>query len=337
MADDHAEDQDLEDQDLEDQDLAPETRRTLADAFMEHLPPEFAKIQSGLIRRVATSASPSLGTYAADLRAAAMSQAALALGAYAADMFTDAMRQTAVALAPDVPRLFKQLTEQLDIPVPAQVYPPNWMDVPDPPAVKARRGLEVAAQGVPLAWVPRGSIVRELVNVGASDRANITVEHHDDILDDCMNAVAPLVGGENNDLAILLGAAIDAVRGGHEQAGQALAVCVFDSLLKKLKPERKYAQWQKLVDTRGRLPIHQYRTMVAFAPLRSVLVDWWPNKGDPKPEDFNRHVTIHGASLDQYTRWHALLAVMVAASLLLHGYHADRPTPANPATSTGVV
>lgn len=194
--------------------------------------------------------------------------------------------------------------------------PKNWAEV------DTEQAQSLVAAGWPIIWVPRSDLVTALI-VAPDDasRREILLEHSDDIIDDVGNAIGDL---KSEQLAFLGGLAMQAVscaRLGEFGAAQATATAVADTAIRKF--------WKlnaREVRALGRpdfddVPIRSLPRALCGAILARVFEQFFVERGDPEPDSYNRHASIHGASEKQYTTVNALLGLMTAASLLCQVDH----------------
>ncbi|WP_040713400.1 hypothetical protein [Nocardia takedensis] len=198
--------------------------------------------------------------------------------------------------------------------------PDNWPDS-EAMALPLERAREIAEdEGIPIVYVPRAAIVAELLEAAnRHERAAILVNRTDAILDDCFDALdwelAPAVSA----VAPLLLESIATMREGHHSAAMALATCVFDTLLGgafgKHNKARSRCRVQNLASAGAK---DRLRYVLAVAPVVRALTDWSPEdpRQLPRPAEYSRHVTVHQAHPDHFTPENAVLAVMVATSLM---------------------
>lgn len=195
-----------------------------------------------------------------------------------------------------------------------QSYPPNWPAEIDLDVAKLEEIVQT--DGIAIAYVPRASIVTELMNAPDTEvRMKIVDQRSDDIAEDCLAALPELAHEEIRDGAVLARKAVESFIAGHHEAAQALAVVVCDSYLKKyLKTgyAKMRTQLELSSDEEGLWTLLRFSMPLATAV--PFLVDW-KSHDDPVPLTFSRHVTIHGASTAQLNRLHATLAIMLAVTM----------------------
>jgi hypothetical protein len=135
-------------------------------------------------------------------------------------------------------------------------------------------------------------------------------------VDDCRDALAGVTPPALAGLRHLTERSIGAPEQGHHEAAQALAVAVTDTAVKRCFG-RPYEQVRRQVGSDPRsLPFTQLRIRAAFAPISRFLTEWHPKSPHPAPEAISRHVTVHHADPSHYTEANAMVAVLLACSVL---------------------
>ncbi|WP_018807360.1 hypothetical protein, partial [Salinispora arenicola] len=197
-----------------------------------------------------------------------------------------------------------------------ETLPPNWPD--DLAVLDSELFAVVQDEGIPLVWVPRGEIVSDVL--AAPDRQariKILLARSGEVMQDCRDALHHANG--NSDVASqvpLAHKAIDAFDGGHTEAAQALAVVVTETAVSRTIHHR-YDKVRALVKVEpAELRIGQVRLRAALAPIRPFYTRWFPHTGAPPPAELSRHVSVHQADAGHYTDGNALIAVMLASSVL---------------------
>ena len=189
--------------------------------------------------------------------------------------------------------------------------PTNWAEV------DTEQAQSLVAAGWPIVWVPRSNLVTALT--AAPDdtaRRAILLEHADDIIDDVASAVANLKSEELAFLGELAGQAVNCARSGDFGAAQATATAVADTAIRrfwKLNAKEVRALGRPDFDD---VPIRSLLRALCGAVLARVFEEFRVERGDPEPDSYNRHASIHAASEMQYTTANALLGLMTGASLL---------------------
>jgi hypothetical protein len=202
--------------------------------------------------------------------------------------------------------------------------PPNWQDIEDPDWSAA---LAIMNEGIPLIWVPRGSIVGRLINAGnAESRLEILDHARGNIVDDCAAALDEVTAPDLVPLAGLAAASGRALRDGHCAASQALSANVFDTWLRDTvrrgalfaPPGKGHSPYEHLrkqiVPVTDDVRITELKASGALTPVVMALAKFTP--GGPVPTQFARHATAHAAGPEQYTDVNAIIALMLTTSAL---------------------
>lgn len=198
---------------------------------------------------------------------------------------------------------------------------PNW-----PTDLDTEKAWDVTATGVPLAFVPRPSIVHALVSADTGrDRLEILMDSKDHILRDCRDALDPddeyPIAPSLAMLPPLLHEAVDVLEARHVAACCALATSVIDSALRRTSKRtfnynaiRDNSVKTKLQEAIAR---NEFRVALAERPLHSLLEEWRPNIPKPMPSMPSRHVVAHWADPAHMTEVNAIITTMAATSLVL--------------------
>jgi hypothetical protein len=222
----------------------------------------------------------------------------------------------------------KRIAEQLSADVgsaPVGYYPPNWWSVPQLDGDAATAIMH--DEGIPLAWVPRAEVVADLIAApDAAVRDTILVARTPEIVVDCRQRLAEVRDAGLQHLDGLIDDALRALEQSNPTAAQALAANVFDTLLRDvLRRGRLFAgstgrfKYQHV--TGGITPVSDetligvYRASCVLTPVLKALAEF-NFEADPVPGRFTRHATAHRAGMTQYTPANAVIAIMLATSLL---------------------
>ena len=169
-------------------------------------------------------------------------------------------------------------------------------------------------EGLPLAWIPRGEVLEELLaSPNQEERVRILEAHADDILDDCESVLQDIAQEWGNQCR----SAIAAFRHGLEAPAQSHAGNIVDSIIYAVLGSggRDKAK-QRAQEDYDDLPIHVAMENLVLRPLFLGFIRWFPGQGDPIPDHFARHATAHAVGqLGVFSRTNALIAVMLATSL----------------------
>src|SRR5579885_2489919 len=196
--------------------------------------------------------------------------------------------------------------------------------------------------GIPVVRVPSSAILLELVAVpGRQARMAILLLHRQEVLNDCKVAISDCDDPWVADTCALTGAAIAAYEAGYHEAAMALAVSVGEPLatwtsiprVQAFRSETAQEDWERYCRQRGvskyrwaalelsndrdqfALP-HNWHYKALIAPIPRFFTPWSPASGRPLPESLSRHVVAHQPTRQHFSPENALLALMLATSLL---------------------
>lgn len=189
--------------------------------------------------------------------------------------------------------------------------PPNWPKDVD----LATAQSVIQEEGLPLVWVPRAEIVTSLLAVpDRQARVEILLAHETTVVSDCRAVLTdishPTLSGQ---LPLAL-RALEAFEAGHREAAQALAMNVTETAV--LRALGSYARARKLAAIGPKTRLWQLRCQAALSPIIALYTSWRPEWSVPRPEVVSRHVAVHQADEQSYTREYALVAVMAMISIL---------------------
>lgn len=188
--------------------------------------------------------------------------------------------------------------------------PPNW-----PSGIDFDRLVEVIRDdGLPMAWVPRAEIVQQILDATDREaRVSVLIRRIPELMEDCRAVLGHAGSADLSGQWELAGRAVEAFEQGHHEAAQALAVAVAESAA--TRHLGSYSVVRDLTDVDwDDVELHELRMMTALAPMRLFYTPWYP--GDPPLPALSRHVSVHQAEPDHYTRGNALVAVLLVTSVL---------------------
>ncbi|MFK0160751.1 hypothetical protein ACIQVK_53050 [Streptomyces sp. NPDC090493] len=175
--------------------------------------------------------------------------------------------------------------------------------------------------GIPVAWVPDRALLRTLAAAGDhDDKVAVLVAAESKIrvlcsdrLDECTNE---WVSGEVEAGRKALAAWSD----GHHEAAACLALAGLEQILYRItwaKP-RSHAELRRIGAEKpnGYLPARQH----ALAPLATLYAKYYPENGDPMPDNLSRHAVLHHLPLDHLSPGNCIIAVMLFVSIIRQ-YH----------------
>ncbi|MGW3192730.1 hypothetical protein ACWDBT_33380 [Streptomyces ardesiacus] len=223
------------------------------------------------------------------------------------------LESLAKAVAPLQPVL-----ERLDA-----MMPENWQGQ----RLAYKDMVRLMQEGIPLAWVPPADVIRQLLATGdTSSRAVVLDDCRPEILASCREALAAVTDARFSAQQTLLEECLRMTERGMFSGAQALAANVWDTLVRGLAFANPawltdkgwwpgYATIGKIVPTvDDDATIGQFRKAAVFLPFAKTLEEF--RRQHPVPEGFNRHATAHAAGTLQYTAANAVIALMLAISVL---------------------
>ncbi len=199
-------------------------------------------------------------------------------------------------------------------------YPSNWPPGPG----EAHFTLSAAKQiveneGIPLSYIPRAEVVSELTHAAdRSARDAILVARCAEIMEDCEESLHRQLDLAVADQRELLLDAIRALKNGHHRPAQSLSVDVCTTVIEAhINAKHNKAKNECQVnDLDEALKEDRLRYVLGVAPVVNLMTDWSPKSGKPRPVPLSRHVCAHQAHTDHFTLENAIVAVMVATSLI---------------------
>jgi hypothetical protein len=209
---------------------------------------------------------------------------------------------------PDFGPKFAELLEDL-----RRRLPPNW-----PAEVDIDRIVGVIqAEGIPLVWVPRSEIVGELMTLkDRMSRVEALVVRAPELIADCRGVLDDVVTDSLAGQVPLAMKAVDAFEAGHTAAAQALAVVVTETAVAAAISGKYEVVKKRVLFDPDLVPYTQLRLRAALAPIGPFYTTWYASSGKPAPESLSRHVAVHQASPTHYTTGNAIVAVLLATSVL---------------------
>jgi hypothetical protein len=202
------------------------------------------------------------------------------------------------------------------LPANRDLYPPNLKDIDGLTLEEIR---EVAmGDGIALYRVPRKSTAEALIRApGASARRQVLGRRWASISADCRACAEGWVSEATVPLRAATLAALDACDSGHTQAAQALTGSLVDTIVRRLLGQDR----PKYVESKDTTTSIAYDDLtvgefIAFAPIWSAHLKFYPSEGAAVPSVFNRHATAHTVSAKQFNRRNTIQALMLACGLI---------------------
>jgi hypothetical protein len=195
--------------------------------------------------------------------------------------------------------------------------PPNWVDVE--PRLEVADVLEFMRETRwCLVWVPRGEVVRRLVDADKDERGNVLLASASEIIEDSRSVLDVI---EHPELQQVRRAALEVARAIEAElnmAAQSLAAsCLSDVINTKFGMSFAQAQKRFAVDDPMKIPWIRFREATVLLLVAEALENYWHDKGDPVPARFSRHASAHSVSEEQYNRENALAGMLLLTAFLM--------------------
>jgi hypothetical protein len=190
-------------------------------------------------------------------------------------------------------------------------WPPNWGEPHFrvwKPAV-----LCIRDEHLPLVWTPQRELALRLVGLPTSTaRLQLLVTRRRSVANECDRLADELESPRLVSVRDSLPEVATELRAGRYRGAQALSAAILTELAEGT------FEYGRLSDARAsfdlgdplKIGIGNFRTALALLPAAMAL----RNRNEPR-SGYNRHLTLHGVSSQQYTPEHAVLAAMIAASV----------------------
>ena len=194
--------------------------------------------------------------------------------------------------------------------------PANLRDVADTSAVD-----DIAEHdGIPLAHVPRGPIVEELIACPDYEaRRAVIANRVDEIVEDCLAVLAePLDDADDDAIRKVALQAVRALGDGHAEAAQSLAVLASEQYISDNIGNYNAARTtvNGYIATNDTWFVSYYNFYVPLFIVPSLYTPWKPTDNVPPPKALSRHVTVHQVTADHLNPVNAAIAVLQVASLV---------------------
>lgn len=194
-------------------------------------------------------------------------------------------------------------------------YPPNWLGGDELLLPEGLGGM-LLDEGLPLAWVPRRSVLEQVfLAESPGRRRSILSNNWQSIGTDCIQELESIVESELKQHVVFAQEAAGSLLEGRWRSSQALSANLLDTMLRDS------------FDEELRRALTNQTTRVAWEdyPIAEALVvggiwgshgTYFTHNGDSIPRRYSRHASVHGVSHYQYTRLNALVALMHNVGLL---------------------
>lgn len=197
--------------------------------------------------------------------------------------------------------------------------PTNWRSK----GLDPERVIEVMiATGIPLAWVPRATIVKGIVEQKSTkDAFHVLAKHQEEILIDCERAISDLPHEVGDYNLWLSRSAVRACLKGEHEAGMALAMNVFDTAL-GLAPSAagnlEHTDHRRVKDAFedyfSKEIVSEVHLWASFQPIQTLYRPW--RRGQPLLIGPSRHQAAHYAVPEVFEVTNATMTIMSLASVL---------------------
>lgn len=222
------------------------------------------------------------------------------------------IRQAQIQMAERQRRLVESVDRRIK-----EAMPANLRDVRDTLALEN----VVKNEGIPLAHVPRGEIVQELLDCPDYEaRRTVLVARVSDVVADCLEILdKPL---NNPDFDAIREVAIKAARAlgdGHPEAAQALAVLASEQFISDNIADtygKATTEVNKFISDSDTWFVWYYNANLPLFIVPTLYTPWRPTDGTPPPKASSRHVTVHQVTADHLNVANAVIAVMQISSLI---------------------
>jgi hypothetical protein len=209
-------------------------------------------------------------------------------------------------------RLVEPFRDLAKIPMPS--VPANW---PRDRMPSLSRLVELAFEyGIPIIWVPSEDVIVDLA--GAEEPDVALVEAASTVLSDCRIVAQQCEHPALATAVSMLGEAIDVAEDGKWLAAQAAATIVCEYLWVGSHADLVVLSdvYPPVPDNPMKITMRMLRPMFVVNSAEQAWKQFWVKRGDEVPKQFNRHASTHTLDEAQYTTRNALVAVLLAASLM---------------------
>lgn len=201
--------------------------------------------------------------------------------------------------------------------------PENWPELDAP--IRHRRLLNVAAFGVPVAWVPPAEVLTDLARSEPDGYGSVLIRHRAAIVESCQRVVVPVWDGPYAEQVAFIDQCLKALSAGAFAACQILAAVVAETALRigfvpssKVEGEKKAPPWvptpRDHVDQSKNFEEGDFRRTLVLVPFQQAYRQF--EYDDFGEGQFGRNASEHRADFRQFTLVNALISLMLAVSVL---------------------
>jgi hypothetical protein len=190
-----------------------------------------------------------------------------------------------------------------------RALPPNWLGMSHAEMDEAIAFSE--ATGVNLVWLPRRTIIDELVEAGPDDAIEILVQRQEEILVDIRHVLGEVTHGDSADWLRLAECAVEVAEEGQLEAAQALATNILSGIVEHVFAMRlRDAREEFRRDDPDHVALRVFRMTVLLRVFGRALITT-----DQAGPGFNRHASTH-LFVESYTPANAIAALMLLAGVV---------------------
>lgn len=225
-------------------------------------------------------------------------------------------------------RMFEEIGRRINA-----AMPENLRDV------QAKSALEdiVHNEGIPLAHVPRGTIVQQLVDCPDHEaRRKVLATRTNEIVEDCLTVLHVPLNDPADDAIRQVGIkAARALADGHPEAAQALAVLASEQFISGNIGNYGTAirEVTAAVSEDDRWFVSYYNVYLPLFFVPTLYTSWRPSDGTPVPSELSRHVTVHQVTADHLNLVNSVISVMQVSGLVAAARWIQEFTKSHPAGS----
>lgn len=289
-------------------------RRAIAASWSDSLAPLSEGVRRQMLpalERLSTSSLVPAGLAASQAMLAEMA-ARIADTSGLTDRIREALEPVFAAQRSQFERIFESLADST-----ARLYPENWRDATD---LDWQTALTICLEeGIPLAGVPRRETVEALMAATTSaQRRSIIGRRWRGVAADCAALLSEVDEPELQEHVRFAHKALRALRDGHPEAAQALLASLIDTMQRRHLAKDLQEKVTRNRKNEPPLEVDEFTMRVALvvAPIWASYAEFWERDGDPIPTTFARHASAHAVSGRQFSRINAVVALMVATSLI---------------------
>lgn len=200
------------------------------------------------------------------------------------------------------------------------IAPSNWPSA-------HRREIEnlIDRTGWALVWEPSADVLSAMLAVdgGDDDRLRVLVGRSEEVLAGCEARLTEIESPHLSFDVEAVRQVLGAIRNGSPMAAQALAAVAVERFARRFAKRSIAAAGKEMA--REDNPIAMYRLVLIGRCVKWAATDYWVDRGDPIPEHFNRHASVHALGEVQYTQANALLGALLVTGFVREVEEQQRP------------